>query len=50
MFGDPHFISFDGSNYTFNGLGEFNVVTVNNPVMTIQTRLAETMKDGRYQG
>lgn len=26
VYGDPHFLTFDGSNYTFNGRGEFTLV------------------------
>jgi len=28
-FGDPHIITFDGVEYTFNGFGEYTVVSVN---------------------
>ncbi|KAJ8035373.1 hypothetical protein HOLleu_22576 [Holothuria leucospilota] len=30
-FGDPHFITFDGSNYTFNGLGDYSLLHVGSP-------------------
>ncbi|CAK9825077.1 Protein mesh [Anthophora retusa] len=30
VFGDPHIVSFDGLEYTFNGKGEFVLVRVNN--------------------
>ena len=29
MLGDPHFETLDGVSYTFNGLGEFTLITVN---------------------
>ena len=29
VFGDPHFITFDGMEYTFNGKGEFVLVQAN---------------------
>ena len=30
LFGDPHFRTFDGLPYTFNGLGEYTLVDANN--------------------
>ncbi|OQR73326.1 extracellular domains-containing protein [Tropilaelaps mercedesae] len=30
VFGDPHFLTFDGANYTFNGHGEFSLVRADN--------------------
>ncbi|RWS17902.1 mesh-like CUB and sushi domain-containing protein, partial [Dinothrombium tinctorium] len=32
VFGDPHFVTFDGLNYTFNGQGEFVLVHVDDVV------------------
>ncbi|XP_075424181.1 sushi domain-containing protein 2 isoform X2 [Ascaphus truei] len=37
-FGDPHFTTFDGSNFTFNGKGEYTMVTSINRSLTIQGR------------
>ena len=31
MFGDPHFYTFDGMPYTFNGLGEYVLVRADSP-------------------
>ena len=31
MFGDPHFYTFDGKEYTFNGKGEFVLVRADSP-------------------
>ncbi|XP_076359572.1 sushi domain containing 2 mesh [Tachypleus tridentatus] len=32
VYGDPHFLTFDRVNYTFNGRGEFVLVHVDNPL------------------
>ena len=32
IFGDPHIITFDRVNYTFNGRGEYSLVHTNNPI------------------
>ena len=32
VYGDPHFITFDRFNYTFNGKGEYTLVRVDNTV------------------
>lgn len=38
VFGDPHFITFDGVSYSFNGKGEYNLVTSRLKRLTIQGR------------
>ncbi|KAM4052284.1 sushi domain-containing protein 2 [Anomaloglossus baeobatrachus] len=37
-FGEPHFITFDGLNYTFKGKGEYYLVNSTNPPLSIQCR------------
>ncbi|RVE65763.1 hypothetical protein OJAV_G00120000 [Oryzias javanicus] len=38
VFGDPHFITFDGVPYSFNGKGEYTLVTSADKQLTIQGR------------
>ncbi|XP_034048817.1 sushi domain-containing protein 2 isoform X2 [Thalassophryne amazonica] len=38
VFGDPHFITFDGVSYSFNGKGEYTLVTSDAKQLTIQGR------------
>ena len=38
MWGDPHFVTLDGKNYTFNGLGEYVMLDVNNGFFQLQSR------------
>ncbi|XP_076614848.1 sushi domain-containing protein 2-like [Chaetodon auriga] len=38
VFGDPHFITFDGVSYSFNGKGEYTLVTSDKKQLTIQGR------------
>uniref|UniRef100_A0A3Q3WSJ3 Uncharacterized protein n=1 Tax=Mola mola TaxID=94237 RepID=A0A3Q3WSJ3_MOLML len=38
VFGDPHFITFDGVSYSFNGKGEYTLVTSETKQLTIQGR------------
>ncbi|XP_069070569.1 uncharacterized protein [Pleurodeles waltl] len=48
-FGDPHFITADGSNYTFNGRGEYTLVHAPIQNLTIQGRTQPVMlKNGSY--
>ncbi|KAK3592810.1 hypothetical protein CHS0354_009257 [Potamilus streckersoni] len=42
--GDPHLVTLDGKNYTFNGVGEFTLVMDANRTVTVQVR-AEQAKD-----
>ncbi|XP_028273444.1 sushi domain-containing protein 2-like [Parambassis ranga] len=47
VFGDPHFITFDGVSYSFNGKGEYTLVTSKIKSLTIQGRtepVNETIK------
>nr|XP_054768516.1 sushi domain-containing protein 2-like [Lytechinus pictus] len=37
-FGDPHFITFDGLNYTFNGYGEFTLANLDENEFILQAR------------
>lgn len=38
VFGDPHIITFDGVSYSFNGKGEYTLVTSAEKQLTIQGR------------
>ncbi|KAF7661677.1 hypothetical protein LDENG_00254980 [Lucifuga dentata] len=38
VFGDPHFITFDGVSYSFNGKGEYTLLTSEDKQLTIQGR------------
>ncbi|XP_048860645.1 sushi domain-containing protein 2 isoform X2 [Brienomyrus brachyistius] len=38
VFGDPHFVTFDGISYTFNGQGEYYLVQAASKGLTIQGR------------
>ncbi|XP_054468979.1 sushi domain-containing protein 2-like [Anoplopoma fimbria] len=38
VFGDPHFITFDGVSYSFNGKGEYTLMTSAKKQLTIQGR------------
>lgn len=43
LWGDPHFVTLDGQNYTFNGLGEYVMVDARDGFFQLQarTRLAK---------
>ena len=43
--GDPHFDSFDGLGYTFNGKGEFWLVQTTDSSISIQVRLTPTANE-----
>jgi len=38
MWGDPHFVTLDGKNYTFNGLGEYIMLDVRDGFFQLQSR------------
>lgn len=38
-FGDPHMITLDGVEYTFNGYGEYHIIHVDGPEFNLQGRM-----------
>ena len=38
FFGDPHFLTIDGRNYTFNGYGEYTMLDYDNGSFVVQAR------------
>ncbi|KAK3706070.1 hypothetical protein QZH41_014679, partial [Actinostola sp. cb2023] len=45
FWGDPHIVTMDNKNYTFNGLGEYTMVDVNNADFQLQARTAKAPGD-----
>ena len=45
-FGDPHFDTFDGLRYTFNGKGEFWLVQTTDDSVNVQVRLTPVEEGG----
>ena len=43
VWGDPHFLTLDGHGYTFNGLGEFTLLKMENDTFTAQIRTSQTL-------
>ena len=41
MFGDPHIRTLDGYVYTFNGIGEYTMVTMFDGSFTLQARTSQ---------
>ena len=47
VFGEPHFITFDGTKYTFNGYGEFMLMTAPESNVFIHGRMAQMIDNGK---
>lgn len=49
VYGDPHFLTFDGTNYTFNGRGEFSLLHVDTAVhkLDVQARFEQVPRHMR---
>ena len=45
VFGDPHVVTLDERNYTFNGLGEYTMIDVKDGFFQLQAR-TKTAKGG----
>ncbi|KAG1672675.1 Protein mesh [Nymphon striatum] len=47
VYGDPHFVTFDGVTYTFNGVGEYTLMHINNDFaqMDVQGRFSQVMQN-----
>ena len=46
LFGDPHFITLDSVEYTFNGYGEYTILNANNAEFLLQGRM-QPLPDGQ---
>ena len=44
-FGDPHMITLDGVEYTFNGYGEYQILNVAGPDFELQGRMQPLVND-----
>ena len=46
LWGDPHFVTLDGKNYTFNGLGEYVMADARDGSFKLQARTKLAKGDG----
>ncbi|XP_031570637.1 uncharacterized protein LOC116304951 isoform X2 [Actinia tenebrosa] len=46
FWGDPHFVTLDGKNYTFNGLGEYAMLDAKDGFVQVQARTRLAKGDG----
>lgn len=46
VWGDPHFLTLDNTSFTFNGLGEYTMVVIDNGVFEMQARTMRTSGRG----
>ena len=46
IWGDPHFITLDKKSFTFNGLGEYTMVAVDDGTFELQARTKRTSGRG----
>lgn len=47
MYGDPHLVTLDGLQYTFNGRGEFVLVQTLDNLLTVQGRMIPVTNEGK---
>ena len=50
VFGDPHLVTLDGKNYTFNGLGEYVMIDVKKRFFQLQARTKLAKGGGNATG
>ena len=46
IWGDPHFITLDNKSFTFNGLGEYTMVAIDDGTFELQARTKRTRGRG----
>lgn len=50
VLGDPHFITFDGLSYTFNGKGEYYLVSSPDKELSVQARTEQVkLENGEFK-
>ena len=50
VFGDPHFITFDQRRYTFNGIGEYQIMEISSLGFRLQGRTTMATEQGNDPG
>lgn len=46
IWGDPHFVTLDNKSFTFNGLGEYTMVAIDDGTFELQARTKKTSGRG----
>ena len=48
-FGDPHMITLDGVQYTFNGYGEYHILQIAGPEFDLQGRMQPLVNEDEIE-